>query len=91
LWLDDLIWRDSRWEVNAESVHESGVINLARRARRESAAVGPAHAELLQRVTQAYRILLTRPLKGAYLWIPDVGTRGFVERSLGIEKSTHTE
>jgi hypothetical protein len=91
LWLQDLIWRDTGWEANAESVHESGIINLARRARREGSAAGPAHRELLQRVTQAYRILLTRPLRGAYLWIPDVETRGFVERSLGTEKSTHPE
>jgi uncharacterized protein len=91
LWLQDLVWRDSHWEVNAESVHESGIINLARRARREGTGRGPAHRELLRRVTQAYRILLTRPLKGAYLWIPDVETRGLVERSLSAEKSTHPE
>jgi uncharacterized protein len=82
LWLDDLIWRTSHWEANAESVHESGIMNLVRRARREGAADGPSHRELIHRVTQAYRILLTRSLKGAYLWIPDEETRGYIEDSL---------
>jgi DUF2075 family protein len=84
LWLDDLIWRSSRWEVNTESVHESGIMNVVRRARHEGRTFGPAHRELLQRVTQAYRILLTRPLKGAYLWIPDEETRAYVSDSAKI-------
>jgi DUF2075 family protein len=81
LWLDDLLWRDSAWKVNTASVHESGVKDLIRRARRESTD-GPASRELLDRVGQAYRILLTRPLKGLYLWIPDDETRGYVQDSL---------
>lgn len=85
LWLNDLIWRDSGWQVNNAAVHESGIINLVRRARRETSLGGPAHSELLQRVTQAYRILLTRPLKGAYLWVPDNDTRGYIEASLSAQ------
>lgn len=84
LWLDDLIWRDSEWAVNTTFVHESGIMNVARRARLETFAAGPAHRELLKRVTQAYRILLTRPLKGAYLWMPDQETREYVERSVHV-------
>jgi DUF2075 family protein len=82
LWLDDLIWRDSHWEVNTGSVHESGIMNAVRRARREETPEGPAHRELLERVGQAYRILLTRPLKGAYLWVPDSATRRYIQRSM---------
>ena len=87
LWLDDLVWRASRWEVNTRSVHESGIMNVLRRARRESDQAGPAHRELLNRVTQAYRILLTRALKGAYLWVPDIETRTFIHESLGPEEA----
>jgi hypothetical protein len=36
-------------------------------------------------VAQAYRVLLTRALRGAFLWIPDDETRNYVEASLGIE------
>jgi DUF2075 family protein len=70
-------------EVNTESVHESGIINFVHRARDERATNGPAHRELMERVAQAYRILLTRPLRGVYLWIPDDETRHYVETSLG--------
>jgi hypothetical protein len=87
LWLEDLIWRNSEWEVNTASAHESGIMNLVRRARHEDSRGGTAHRELLKRVAQAYRILLTRPLKGAYLWVPDGETRAFIQRSLGIEDS----
>jgi uncharacterized protein len=83
LWLDDLIWRDSHWEVNTASVHESGIMSVVRRARRETATGAPAHRELLERVGQAYRILLTRPLKGVYLWVPDDQTCAHIAASLG--------
>ena len=85
LWLNDLLWRHSKWQVNTASVHESGISNVVHRARDERVANGPAHRELIQRVAQAYRILLTRPLRGVYLWIPDDETRHYVEISLGSE------
>jgi hypothetical protein len=87
LWLDDLVWRDSHWQVNHASVHESGIMNLARRSRREESALGLASRELLERIARAYRILLTRPLRGTYLWIPDDETREYVERSLSGAKT----
>ena len=82
LWLNDLIWRGSHWQIDARSIHESGIKDLVHRARRETLSSGPAHAELLAAVVKAYRILLTRPLKGAYLWIPDPETRAHLEASL---------
>jgi DUF2075 family protein len=84
LWLDDLLWRGSGWELNTNAVHESGIKNLASRVRREPNVRGPAHHELLERVARAYRILLTRPLKGAYLWVPDRDTREYIQRSLDM-------
>jgi uncharacterized protein len=84
LWLNDLQWRDGRWVVNPSAVEESGVEALTRRARRESATgrAGSATAELLQRVSQAYRILFTRALKGVYVWIPDEETRSHLAASI---------
>lgn len=81
LWLDDLVWRDSRWHVETACVHESGIMSLVNRARHEPSP-GSAYRELLTRVAQAYRILLTRPLKGAYLWIPDEETHKYIVASL---------
>jgi hypothetical protein len=82
LWLEDLVWRNAGWVVNHGSVHEGGILNVLRRSREEASAGGPKTRELLQRVAQAYRILLTRPLKGAYLWVPDDETRHYLLNSL---------
>ena len=85
LWLNDLMWRGNRWRVDPMAVEESGVKDLAAAARREFRREhdGPATAELLQSVVQAYRILFTRALKGAYIWIPDAETRAHLVSSLG--------
>lgn len=84
LWLDDLLWRGNRWEVNAVKVHESGVSSLTTKARNEqkTRVNGPATKQLLDRVRQAYRIVFTRAMRGVYLWIADDETREYVTRSL---------
>ena len=84
IWLDDLIWRGGGWEVNLNSLHETGLANLTSRARRElnAGGGGPALFELRKKTAQAYRILLTRALQGIYLWVPDLETRAHIEASL---------
>jgi hypothetical protein len=84
LWLDDLIWRNGEWVVNALKVHETGVSSLTTKARQEQRASkhGPASLQLFQRVRQAYRIVFTRAMRGVYLWIPDEETRSYVSGSL---------
>jgi DUF2075 family protein len=84
LWLNDLLWREDRWVIDAKAVEETGFQDLTRRARHEQARgdEGPATRELLERVGQAYRILLTRALKGVYVWVPDEETRGHLDQCL---------
>lgn len=84
LWLDDLIWRNGRWLVQLDHVHESGIGQLVRAARREGpiAPVGPKGVNVLERVRQAYRILLTRAIRGVFVWISDEETREHVKASL---------
>jgi DUF2075 family protein len=82
IWLNDLLWRKDRWQINLDAVYESGISQLVRRARQEHHENGPATREVLQRTVQAYRILFTRALKGFYVWIPDAETRNYIERSL---------
>jgi DUF2075 family protein len=82
LWLDDLVWRDDHWKINAATVHERGIARLARLARHEQTQTAAATHELLQRTVQAYRILFTRALKGTYVWIPDEETRQYINESL---------
>lgn len=77
LWLSDLVWRRDRWAVQIEHVHESAWTKTLAAAKREAQAggEGPAHAELLHRLVRGYRILLTRPIRGAYVWCEDAETR----------------
>jgi hypothetical protein len=85
LWLNDLVWRGGRWQVDPNAVEERGIKDLTASALRESkrGQEGKASAELFERVAQAYRILFTRALKGAYVWVPESGTREHVLASLG--------
>lgn len=81
IWLEDLIWRNGCWQIRPKSVHETGVKDLARAARLESPA-GLKHAALRERVAQSYRILFSRGLRGAYVWVPDMETREYLRNSL---------
>jgi DUF2075 family protein len=84
LWLNDLIWRGHGWHVDPNAVEETGFMNLVTAARHELARAsdGPAISRLLQRVTQTYRILFTRALKGIYVWAPDAETRAHLTAAI---------
>ncbi|MBX7245321.1 MAG: DUF2075 domain-containing protein [Candidatus Sumerlaeaceae bacterium] len=85
LWLNDLLWRTDKWIVNLDSVFETGVGNLPKQAAKQAGKA--AYNELLLRVAQTYRILLTRAIKGAYVWIPDTETRDHILASQGADIS----
>jgi len=61
-----LVHGESGWRVNIDHVHESGLSQTLRKARRESTG-GAARQQLRKGLAQAYRILLTRGLKRVYL------------------------
>jgi len=61
-----LVHGESGWRVNIDHVHESGLSQTLRKARRESTR-SAARQQLRKRLAQAYRILLTRGLKRVYL------------------------
>jgi hypothetical protein len=86
LWLNDLLWRNGRWVVPLENVHESGISQLVSKAKREGvlAPAGPQGKRVLEGVRRAYRILLTRAIRGILAWIPDEETRGHVAASLSV-------
>lgn len=81
LWGPDLLWRGDRWVVDPNHVFETGVRNTRSRALSEQDSVGPCHAELLKRVWQSYRILLTRPLHGLIVYVGDEETREYLKRA----------
>jgi DUF2075 family protein len=81
LWFSDLVWPTDRWVINLKHVHETGINRIKSRA----AAQGPTssdYADLLDAVKQGYRILLTRAMKGIFIWCEDAETRRFLEQRL---------
>jgi len=82
LWMEDLVWRGDRWVADPLSNFESGIIGTINKTRKENDMTGPMHAQLLKAVTQSYRILLTRAMKGIYLWVEDEETREYLSDSL---------
>lgn len=84
LWLKDLVWRKDRWIVDIDQVFESGVSGTLAEARRERRAgvEGPGHRALLLGVQRAYRILLTRAMRGIYVWFEDPETAEKVKSEL---------
>lgn len=83
LWLSDVVWRDYRWVVQPAHVFETGITGLITKARNEQNPDGPSHRELLRRMQQGYRILMTRAIKGIYVWFEDEETRNHLTACLG--------
>jgi hypothetical protein len=69
LWLNDLVWRNSQWQINLDAVHERGIANLVRQARHENSQQGWATKEVLQRTAQAYRIETRRSIVAQICWL----------------------
>jgi hypothetical protein len=79
LWLGDLVWRDSRWAVNLDHVHES-----AWRLTRARARSGDPEAmnAVIRQLLRGYRILLSRAMRGNFVWFEDDETRSHIESLL---------
>lgn len=83
LWLSDVVWRNNRWVVQPEHVFETGISGLINAAKKEANPDGANHRKLLVRMQQGYRILMTRAIKGLYVWFEDEETREYVADCLG--------
>ncbi len=82
LWLEDLVWRSGQWVVDLNHFHETGNTRLKNRVKKEKDPNGPEHQALYKSVFQAYRILLTRAIRGVHVWIKDKETRDYVRACL---------
>jgi hypothetical protein len=82
IWLSDVVWRTDRWEVVPKNVHERGLKRHQQRAAHEDSPNDPHHRALLHKLLQGYRILLSRALKGVYVWCEDNQTREHLEACL---------
>ena len=84
LWQNDLVWRDDRWVAQLENVHDTSWPRTRKAAR--DAKMAPSHPavqRLVQRLARGYRILLSRAIRGVYLWVEDPETRAHLGQCLG--------
>jgi hypothetical protein len=81
LWLNDLKWRSGKWIVELDNVFESGLARHVGRAAHEGDSGGPEHVKLIEKLLQGYRILLTRAMRGVYVWFEDGETREYLSGS----------
>lgn len=77
LWLSDLVWRRDHWEADPAHIHESAWKKTLSDSRKERGN-GPSSTDLLRRLQRGYRILLSRAIRGAYVWFEDEETREHV-------------
>ena len=84
LWLKDLVWRKDHWEANPDEVYETAWNLTLPRARRErnTGENGPYLSLLRRQLQRGYRILLSRALKGIYIWFEDDETRDHMQALL---------
>jgi len=82
LWFSDLVRLEARWFADPKHIHETGFSTLTSKARNERDPDGLHHRNLREAVAQCYRILLTRPIRGIYLWFEDKATQKYVESAI---------
>jgi DUF2075 family protein len=80
LWFSDLRAKGGRLVSDPQHIHETSLKQTKAAARRGDC---DAAKRLDDSLKQAYRILLTRGLKGIYIWFEDEVTRRHVEKALG--------
>jgi len=90
LWGLDLVWRSDRWIAQPDHVFESGILGVTRLARKEHDPHGPHRSDLLNRVWQSYRILLTRALRGVVVYVEDDETRDYLTKAVKTGSSMIT-
>ena len=84
LWGKDLVWLKDHWSVNLDLVFGSDMPGIRTSVRAElgmGQANGPMMQKLVRAVAGAYRILLTRPMHTARVWIEDPATAAHVKKS----------
>lgn len=85
LWQRDLVWRTDHWELNLDAITETGVRQSRAAALRASSRSDPRYKRLQLKIAQAYRILLTRSIRGIYIWCEDPETRDHLRRSAAFD------
>jgi DUF2075 family protein len=86
LWLGDLQWASDQWTVNLDQVFETGLRGTLKSATRKKNPDRNAREEVMERIKQAYRILLTRAIKGVFVWCEDLRTATRLRECAGLTR-----
>jgi DUF2075 family protein len=78
IWGADLLWRDG-WTVDLARVHESAWKKTLAAAKRGNLS---ARDEVILRLRRAYRILLSRAIRGVAVWFEDPETGAYMAKQL---------
>lgn len=91
LMLNDIVWRSGKWVINLKNCCETATKSRRKEARNEHKKVFVFPADnsafpktliFFKTIRQAYRILMTRGIRGMYLCIPDEETRNHIKSLL---------
>jgi hypothetical protein len=78
IWGADLLWR-GKWTFDLKRVHETAWKKTMAKAKKNDPA---ASVRTLRQLQRAYRILLSRAVRGVYVWFEDEETRRHIESLL---------
>ena len=77
LWLKDLVWRDNHWVADPKHSFDTA-FNITRPRAIRNGKESNDYKNFLEKTLRSYRILLTRPLRGIYIWFEDEETKQHV-------------
>ena len=93
--LGDIVWREKQWMVDYDKCEETATGSSKKAAREELRRMhinerfiplhyrnSPAAMAYHKTILQAYRILLTRAVRGVCLYVKDIGTREHIKELL---------
>ncbi len=86
LWLDDLVYRNGNWVVIVDNVKETALSStmsnakkaIINRNKKRILTLSKEENILLLKIIRGYRILLSRALKGMFLYVHDRETKNYL-------------
>jgi hypothetical protein len=84
LWMGDLVRRGNEWRHQLPHIHETAWKKTiaAAKTKKRQAPKQEAIDNLVHRLKRVYRILLSRAVRGVYVWAEDDETRSYLKSCL---------
>jgi DUF2075 family protein len=90
IWLEDLVYRNGEWKINIDYVKETALsqtmsrakISIKAKIKKNCSALTAEEIILLDKIIKGYRILMSRAIKGMYLYVHDPETKEYLKSIL---------